>query len=145
MLDAQSSISVSPDGTLSEPLVRPGCAEIIDASGRRVALCAIDIMPEWTACEPTDRTSVEQRIAAAVPARVVVGSAPELRTAMEEWRGAGVAGNAAAADGAPVVERGISLAWVAFALAIALALGEMAVGRAASHVGAVAAPARRVT
>ena len=145
MLDAQPSISVSPDGTLSEPLARPGCAEVTDSSGRRVALYAVDIMPEWAACAPTDRTSVEQRIAAAASARAVVGPAAQLRAAIAQWRGLSAAGDAGADDGAPVAERGISLAWIAFALAIALALAEMAVGRAASHVGAVAAPARRVS
>lgn len=143
MLDAQSVISVSPDGALSEPLMRPGCAEITDASGRRLSLCAVDIAPEWAACAPTERASVEQRIASAVPAQVTVGPPAALRGAINEWRG-GDAGERSGGAVASAAEGGISLAWIAFALAVTLALLEMAMGRAASHVGAAATPARRV-
>lgn len=143
MLNAQSAISVSPDGTLSEPLVRPGCAEVTDASGQRVALCAVDIVPEWASCAPTDRATVEQRMAAAVPAQVTVGPATELRAAVAEWRGGDAAAGKREVDlGTP--DEGTSLAWIAFAAAVALALAEMAMGRAASHVGAPGAAARRV-
>ena len=145
MIDGQSTIAVSPDGTLSEPLMRPGCAEILDSSGRRIALCAVDIMPEWADITPTGSATVEQRIAAAVPAQVTVGSASELAAALAQWRGGSAEGVGAGPGDATLSDRGISLAWIAFALALALALAEMAMGRAASHVGAMTAPARRVT
>jgi hypothetical protein len=140
--DAQP-ISVSPDGTLSEPLTRPGCAEITDSSGRRVSLCAVDIVPEWAASAPTDATTVEQRIAAAVPAQVTVGPVAALRAAIAQWRG-GAAGGVSRADDTATEVQGLSLAWIAFAVAVALALAEMAMGRAASHVGSAAAAPRRV-
>ena len=143
MLDSPLGIPVSPDGSLSEPLLRPGCAEIADASGRRVALYAVDIESEWASCTPTGRTSVEQRMAAAVPARVTVGPVSELRAAIAAWRGDRVVPSSDA-DESPAPQ-GISLAWIAFAVAIALALAEMAMGRAASHVGATSASARRVS
>ena len=143
MIDSQSAISVSPDGTLSEPLLRPGCAEVIDGSGRRVGLCAVGIAPEWASCTPLDRTSVERRIAAAVPATVAVGSTSAMRDAIAEWRG-GSAARSGAEEDPDAAQRGISLAWLAFALAVALALAEMAMGRAASHVGAAAVQPRRV-
>ena len=136
-------LSVSPDGTLSEPLMRPGCAEITDSSGRRVSLCAVDIVPEWAACAPTDATTLEQRIAAAVPAQVTVGPVAALRAAIAQWRG-GEAGSVSRADDTAAEVRGLSLAWIAFAVAVALALAEMAMGRAASHVGSAAAAPRRV-
>ena len=144
MLDGQSTVTVSPDGTLSEPLTRPGCAEILDASGRRVALCAVDIVPDWAATAPTDGVTVEKLIAAAVPAQVVVGPASALRASIAEWRGGSGGGPGAGAGESPAADRGLSIAWIAFAVALVLALAEMAMGRAASHVGAVASAARRV-
>jgi hypothetical protein len=144
MTDGQSAVAVSPDGALSAPLMHPGCAEILDSSGRRIALCAVDIMPEWADPAPTDRATVERRIAAAVPAQVSVGPPTELSAAIAQWRGGSNAGTVVRPADAPVAGQGISLAWIAFALAIALALAEMAMGRAASHVGAAASIARRV-
>lgn len=144
MIDGQSAVAVSPDGTLSEPLMRPGCAEILDSSGRRIALCAVDIMPEWADTAPTDPGTVERWISAAVPAQVTVGPPGEIAAAIEQWRGVGTSGTGVRPGDAPVAERGISLAWIFFALALALALAEMAMGRAASHIGAAARAARRV-
>ncbi len=144
MIDAQSNVAVSPDGTLSEPLMRPGCAEILDSSGRRIALCAVDIMPEWADTAPTDSGTVERWIAAAVPAQVTVGPPEERAAAIAQWRGDGPSGTGVRRGDAPVAERGISLAWIFFALALALALAEMAMGRAASHIGAAASAVRRV-
>lgn len=144
MLDGQTAVSVSPDGTLSEPLQRPGCAELTDASGRRVALCAVDIAPEWAYTAPLDRASVEQRIAAAARAPVTVGSDGALRAAIVEWRDGSSPADGARDGDAAIPDQGISLAWIAFAAAVALALAEMAMGRAASHAGATAVPARRV-
>ena len=145
MIDGQSTVAVSPDGTLSEPLMHPGCAEILDSSGRRVALCAVDIMPEWADITPTGAATVEQRIAAAVPAQVTIGSSSELAAAIAQWRGGSAEGVGAGPDDGTLSDRGISLAWIAFALALALALAEMAMGRAASHVGVVTVQGRRVT
>ena len=145
MIGGQSTVAVSPDGTLSEPLMRPGCAEILDASGRRVALCAVGIMPEWAGTAPNDPGTVEKRIASAVAAEVTVGPAAELAAAIAQWRGGSVPGTDARERETPAAGKGISLAWIAFALAIAIALAEMALGRAASHVGAVASAARRVS
>lgn len=144
MIDAQSTVAVSPDGTLSEPLMRPGCAEILDSSGRRIALCAVDIMPEWADTAPTESGTVERWIAAAVPAQVTVGLPEERAAAIAQWRGDGPSGTGVRRGDAPVAERGISLAWIFFALALALALAEMAMGRAASHIGAAASAVRRV-
>jgi len=144
MLDGSQSVSVSPDGTLSEPVIRPGSAEVVDGSGRRVALCAIDIAAEWTDSAPTDALTVERRIAAAIPIEVKVGTAIARREAIAAWRGGGDAASAATARGADESDRGVSLAWIAFAAAVALALAEMAMGRAVSHVGAPAGAARRV-
>jgi hypothetical protein len=144
MLDGSQSVSVSPDGALSEPLLRPGCAEIVDASGRRVALCAVDIVAAWADIAPMDASVVERRIAAAIPVQVTIGTASARREAIVAWRDGGEAVNASDASGMGDAERGVSLAWIAFAAAVALALAEMAMGRAASHVGAHAGPARRV-
>lgn len=144
MIDGQLAVAVSPDGALSAPLTRPGCAEILDSSGRRVALCAVDIMPGWADTAPTDSGAVERRIAAAVPAPVVVGPPEELAAAIARWRDGITGGTDAPQGGTPAADQGMSLAWIAFALALAVALAEMAMGRAASHVGAAAGMARRV-
>ncbi len=147
MLDGSQSVSVSPDGSLSEPLARPGCAEVVDASGRRAALYAVDIVAAWADTAPTDASVVERRIAAAVPVQVTVGAADARRDAIAAWRGGDETVNAAAArqaDGTDGAEGGVSLAWIAFAAAVALALAEVAMGRAASHVGVHAGAARRV-
>jgi hypothetical protein len=147
MLDGSQSLSVSPDGALSEPLLRPGCAEVLDASGRRIALYAIDIVAAWADTTPTDASAVERRIAAAIPAQVTVGAADAHQQAIAAWRGASATVNAEAArgaDGTDGAERGLSLAWIAFAAAVVVALAEVAMGRAASHAGVHAAAARRV-
>jgi len=144
MLDGSQSLSVSPDGSLSEALMRAGCAEVVDASGRRVALYAIDIAVEWADSAPTEASVVERRIAAAVPVQVAVGTESARREAIAAWRGGGETVNAAASRGTDAVDRGTSLAWIAFAAAIALALAELVAGRSASHVGASAGTARRV-
>lgn len=132
MLDGSAAVSVSPDGSLSEPLLRSGCAEVTDSAGRRVALHAIDIDTAWASCVPSDPSAVEQRIAAAVRAEVEMAPPRQVRQSVDRWR-AGGSSSGNASEGDMVALGGRSLAWIAFAVAVVLALAEMVMARATSH------------